>query len=77
MATKQEKPKPPTKLRLRVRELAEQQGITMAELAREAKIGLTTTQRVWRNSATGAIGGAPLESVHLRVLEDIAKVLNV
>lgn len=71
------KRKPQTKIRLRVQELAGERGIDMAVLARRADIGMTTMRRVWHNSATGAKGGMPLESVNLKVLEDIADVLGV
>lgn len=49
----------------------------MAELGRKADVGLTTLQRFWRNSATASKGGPPLESVHLKTLEDIAAALGV
>ena len=71
------KRKPQTKIRLRVQEVAGERGIDMAVLARRADIGMTTMRRVWHNSATGAKGGVPLESVNLKVLEDIADVLGV
>lgn len=71
------KRKPQTTIRLRVQELASERGIDMAVLARRADIGMTTMRRVWYNSATGVKGGAPLESVNLKVLEDIARVLDV
>jgi DNA-binding Xre family transcriptional regulator len=71
------KRKAQTKIRLRVQELAGERGIEMSVLARRADIGMTTMRRVWHNSATGSKGGEPLESVNLKVLEDIADVLGV
>lgn len=71
------KAKPQTKIRLRVAEIAKERGMDMATLARRAEIGMTTMRRMWHNTATGSIGGDPLESVNLKVLEDIADVLGV
>jgi hypothetical protein len=77
MPKRQKPPKAKTRLRLKVREVAEEKGISMAVLARRANIGITTAQRIWNNSATAAKGGPPLESVSLKVLEDVAEVLGV
>jgi len=71
------KAKPQTKIRLRVHKIAIERGMDMATLAREAKLGMTTLRRVWHNSASGTIGGEPLESMNLKVLEDLAEVLGV
>lgn len=69
-----------TKLRLKIRELAEERGWAMAVLARQTDIGTTTMQRLWWSSATGKKGTAeddPLENVSLKMLEDIAEKLGV
>ena len=66
-----------TKIRLRVQEFAKAKGFTMASLSRRADIGLSTVQRYWHNSSTGAVGGERLQSVDLWALEAIARVLEV
>jgi DNA-binding Xre family transcriptional regulator len=77
MGTPKNSQKTRTKLRLRVREVAESQGISMAVLARRADLGMSTAKRVWHNSQTGSIGAEPLTSIDLLVLEKIADVLDV
>jgi len=37
------------KTRLRVKEIAEQQGFNISTLSRKADVSLTTVRRVWRN----------------------------
>lgn len=64
-------------LRLRVREVAEAKGITLAQLQRRADLGMTTTRRMWYGTGDGNAEGKPLQNVALDVLDRIAKVLGV
>jgi transcriptional regulator with XRE-family HTH domain len=64
-------------LRLRIKEIAEARGISMAALGRRANVGATTLKRMYWNSSTGKIGDEPLENVNLPALERIASVLSV
>jgi transcriptional regulator with XRE-family HTH domain len=54
--------------RLRVRELAEAQGLDIAKLARRADLGYGTVHALWNGTT---------ESPGLKTLEAIAKVLGV
>lgn len=54
--------------RLRVREIAEEKGISMSALSRQANINITTVRRIFRN---------PHHDVSLSVLEKIARALGV
>jgi transcriptional regulator with XRE-family HTH domain len=56
------------RVRLRVREIAEQKGYNMSQLARAADIGFTTVKRYFRN---------PYESANTHTLMRIAEVLGV
>lgn len=67
----------PTKLRLKIRDVAEDQGVTMKELIDASGVTKSVVQRMWHNTGTGIIGGDPLESISLRALEQIAKILGV
>ncbi len=55
-------------VRLKIKEIAEQQGISMAKLSRLADIGYTTVQVLFRD---------PGHDVSLYVLTRIAKALHV
>jgi DNA-binding Xre family transcriptional regulator len=55
-------------VRLKIKEIAEQQGISMAKLSRLADIGYTTVQVLFRD---------PAHDVSLYVLTRIAKALDV
>jgi transcriptional regulator with XRE-family HTH domain len=54
--------------RLRVRQIAEEQQISMSELSRRADVNITTVRRIWRDSH---------HNVSFHVLEKLALVLHV
>lgn len=63
---------------LRVRELAQAQGLTLATVQREAKLPLTTARRYWYNSRSGLErDSGTLREVNLLVLKSIASLLGV
>ncbi len=55
-------------IRLRVKELAEQQGLNMAQLARKADIDQRTLRRIYRD---------PTQEISTIVLGKLATALNV
>lgn len=63
--------------RLRVREVAEQKGFNMSQLARRADIAMGTVRRYWYSTSGGKADGAPLREIDMVVLQAIAHVLNV
>lgn len=63
--------------RLRVRELAEAQGMNMSTLSRESKLTLNMVRRYWYNTADGKEHGLPLAEVRLDALDKIANILSV
>jgi hypothetical protein len=64
-------------LRLRVRQLAEAQRITLAVFQRETKLPPATARRIWYSTSTGGREGPPLESADFRILEVTADFLGV
>jgi DNA-binding Xre family transcriptional regulator len=64
-------------VRLRIREVAEEKGLNLSQLARRADLGMTTARRMWFGTGDGREGGEPLQYVSLDALERIAKVLEV
>jgi len=55
-------------MKLRVKELAEEQGYNMSRLQRQADVAFNTIKRIWRD---------PQASVNTDTLEKIARVLGV
>jgi DNA-binding Xre family transcriptional regulator len=55
-------------VRLRVRELAEEQGLNITELSRQARISYSTAHALWHDRQ---------ENLNRTVLEKVARVLNV
>jgi DNA-binding Xre family transcriptional regulator len=55
-------------IRLRVREVAEKQGLNMAKLARRADLDNNTVRKIWHD---------PLREVSTVTLDKIAKALGV
>ena len=55
-------------VRLRIREIAEQKGISMSKLSRNADVNYKTIQHIWRD---------PYQGVNTKTLERIAKALGV
>ena len=55
-------------VRLQIRELAEQQGLNITELSRQARIGYSTAHALWHDKP---------ENLNRTVLSKIARVLGV
>ncbi len=65
-------------VRLRVKEVAEGQGLCLSHIQREAKLAVTTARRYWYNSRTGlAKDAGTLSEVNLETLGMIAATLKV
>ncbi len=62
---------------LKIRELAEAQGMNISQLQRRADITMNTARRYWYNTRNGKADGDPLEELNLPVLQAIAGVLGV
>lgn len=63
---------------LRVREVAERQGLRLAQVQREARLSITTARRYWYNSRSGlARDAGTLTEVNLATLGTIAALLKV
>jgi DNA-binding Xre family transcriptional regulator len=55
-------------VRLRVREIAEQKGMSMSKLSRISDVNYKTIQQIWRD---------PYQGINTKTLERIAKALGV
>jgi len=65
-------------IRLVVRDVAERKGLNLATFQREAKLGVSTARRFWYSTADGSPSGKkPLTQIDLRVLELVARFLDV
>jgi transcriptional regulator with XRE-family HTH domain len=64
-------------VRLRIREVAEEKGINLSQLARRADLGMTTARRMWFGTGDGREDGSSLQYVSLDSLERIAHALGV
>lgn len=64
-------------VRLRVQQLGEARGITLAEFQRETKLPPATARRIWYSTSNGSRKGPPLESADFRILETTARFLGV
>ncbi|NTU79094.1 MAG: helix-turn-helix transcriptional regulator [Chloroflexales bacterium] len=63
---------------LRVKELAERQGLRLAQVQRQARLSVTTARRYWYNSRSGlARDAGTLTEVNLATLGAIAALLDV
>jgi DNA-binding Xre family transcriptional regulator len=65
-------------IRLRVREVAQQRGLSLSDLQREAKLPISTARRYWYNSKTGlARDEGTLTEVNLVTIGEIANLLKI
>lgn len=64
-------------IRLRVREVAQEHGYSLAKFQREVKLTLGTARRVWYSTSDGREEGEPLKQVSLDVIEQIADHFDV
>jgi hypothetical protein len=64
-------------VKLRVRELAERQGLTLSLFQREAKLPMSTARRFWYSTSDGSANGAPLKQINLEVLDEVAGFFGV
>ncbi|HEU4323648.1 MAG TPA: hypothetical protein VFS21_10915 [Roseiflexaceae bacterium] len=63
-------------VRLRVKKLAEARGMNLAECQREAKLGMTTTRRLWHNISDGNPDDPPLRRLDYDSLETLCRFLT-
>src|SRR5262245_49635547 len=63
--------------RLKVRELAEAQGLNMSQLQRKSGVTMPSVRRYWYNTRDGRSEGEALKEIDLGVLAAIAAVLGV
>lgn len=63
--------------RLRVREIAEDQGLNMSQLQRQSGLTMGVVRRYWYNTANGLAEGDALEMVSLAHINKIADTLKV
>jgi transcriptional regulator with XRE-family HTH domain len=63
-------------VKLRVREVAEQQGHTMYSLQKATGMGMSTIRRYWYGTSDGKSYGPPIQVVTLSHIEHIADVLG-
>lgn len=64
-------------LRLRVREVAEQQGFNLSLFQRRLGLSMSTARRVWYSTSDGSDDGPPLKQISLDVLEQIADYFRI
>jgi DNA-binding Xre family transcriptional regulator len=63
---------------LRVKEVAQQQGLRLSQIQREARLSITTARRYWYNSRSGlARDAGTLSEINLATLGAIAVLLKV
>ena len=63
--------------KLRVRQIAEGQGLNMSQLQRQSGLTMGVIRRYWYNTVNGLADGEPLQMVSLDHLNRIADVLQV
>lgn len=65
-------------VRLRIKEVAEAQGLSLAAVQREAKLSMSTARRYWYSSRSGLErDSGTLREVNLFALKTIAGLLGV
>ncbi len=63
--------------KLRLKEIAEAQGLNMSQLQRQSGLTMGVVRRYWYSTANGLADGDPLEMVSLTHINRLAEVLNV
>lgn len=63
--------------KLKVRQIAESQGMNMSQLQKQARVGMPSVRRYWYNTRDGSADGRPLKEIDLAVLTAIAQALGV
>lgn len=64
-------------LRLRVREIAEAQGVNLSQFQRRLGLSMGTARRMWYSTSDGSEQGNALKQVSLDVVEQIADYFGV
>ena len=64
-------------VRLRVRELGEQHGLTLSRFQLEARLPMSTARRFWYSTSDGSAHGAPLKQINLDVLDVVAQFFGL
>lgn len=65
-----------TMARIRLRELAENKGLSISRLQIESRLSMGTVRRYWYNTTDGSEHGSRLKMINLDVLDTFARVLN-
>ncbi len=63
--------------RLRLREIAEAQGLNMSQMQRRSGLTMGAVRRYWYNTSDGKENGPRLALVNLDALDSLARVLRV
>ena len=63
--------------RLKVRQIAQEQGLNLSQLQKKAGVTMPSVRRYWYNTRDGKSVGEPLKEVDLSVLGALAKALGV
>ncbi len=63
--------------RLRLKEIAEVQGLNMSQLQRQSGLTMGVVRRYWYNSTDGKAEGPSLEMVSLTHINRLAEILRV
>ncbi len=63
--------------RLRLREVAQTQGLNMSQVQRRSGLTMGVVRRYWYNTANGLAEGDPLVMVSLEHIDKLAEVLGV
>ena len=63
--------------RLKVRQIAQQQGLNLSQLQKKAGVTMPSVRRYWYNTRDGKSIGEPLKELDLSVLSALAAALGV
>jgi hypothetical protein len=63
--------------KLLIKEIAQQQGVSISELQRKADIMMATCRRYWYNTRSGKTKGEPMDRWHVPTMMAIGRVLGV
>lgn len=66
-----------SRLRLRIREIAQRKGVSMSQLQRQTGLTMSLVRRYWYNTQDGRKRGKPLTFVSFEPLAVLARFLEV
>lgn len=64
-------------VRLRVRDIAESQGLTLNQFQRRLGLSMSTSRRIWYGTSDGREQGERLKQVSLDVIEKVADYFGI